>query len=213
MVTPARIPNAEEGIAVVERELAIAARRRVALTSGVVAAALAALVLAACIAATESGPDPIGAPPRDVSRYQLTPLTADGSRVEMRLWVDTDSEYALELEAGARREVLVSDARRTKPAPVDMQRLSFEREHDALVLDDGTALTFETFEEPCPGGSMISWRLCVPNGGCAMAPRADRCWTGALAPVALYRVDNTLWAVVERRMATRVARMAGGVAL
>lgn len=148
-----------------------------------------------------------------VSRYELRSLSSDGRRVRVHLWIDTPHEYALDVTAGERRSVRA--ARAAREPSRSLTRVPHTERDGLVVLDDETRFRFSTFEEPCPGGTMTSWRLC-PEGaasGCLVAPLADRCYEGDLRLVELYRVEDTLWAVVERKMGGRVARMVGGAVL
>lgn len=150
---------------------------------------------------------------RPVSRYEIYSSSSDGLKVRVHLWVDTPYEYALDVEAGSREAARAAAPRDGLSDP--LARVPYTRAGDVISLEDGSQFRFDTFEEPCPGGEMTSWRLC-PVGqaaGCIVAPVADRCYQGAVRLVALYGGQKALWAVVERTMGDRVARMVGGVPL
>ena len=145
-----------------------------------------------------------------VSRYELRTASDDGRRVRARLWVGTTYEYEIDVVAGERTSArAVGDAKPgAPPAPEPFT------EKDGRVLPQaGSPLVWSTFDEPCAGGgTTTSWRLC-PEGrddACIVAPAPDRCYAGALRLVALHRAGDVRWAVVERRMGDRVARMVAG---
>ena len=224
MTTPTRAPLDEVAFTRAREEALGASAGRLLLTTVIVTLAAVAAVTVAYeqMRASELAYEVPHANP--VSHYTLRSLTDDGTVVEARFWRSTAREYAVRVRAGSRAQPMV-EPYVAEPsfasAVVPFARWSYvdaqgarvnDRESRHVEVEGHGRFTWSTFEEPCAGGTMTSWRLCNDDGGCITASSASACWEGPLHLVAFHEKGGTLWAVVEREMADRTARMVAGLA-
>jgi hypothetical protein len=162
---------------------------------------------------------------RPVSHFSLRALAAD--RIEATFWRGTSREYSVVARAGRGAQPIVQrdvDVR----AWDGVARVAWSVDDsnpgdDAFTPIIRTAThgdwVFATHDEPCGTGTITQWSLCSSSSTeasrCIHAPNASACWHGPLRLVSLHETgtgkERVLWAVVEREMSDRTARMVAGV--